>query len=92
MAVEDTSCKEAKRADHITRSRRARRLPEGGGLAGVRGPGGGGGKSRVWTQASLLAGWVLPLDSILLLPIRPLLFLRIVNKLVSSTSRQAMLW
>ena len=39
MAVEDASCKEAKRADHITRRRRAQRLPEGGGLAGVRGPG-----------------------------------------------------
>ena len=39
VAVEDASCKEAKRADHITRRRRAQRLPEGGGLAGVRGPG-----------------------------------------------------
>lgn len=36
VAVQNASCKEAKRAEHITR-RRARRLPGGGGgLAGVR--------------------------------------------------------
>ena len=36
VAVHNASCKEAKRAEHITRRRRARRLPGGGGLAGVR--------------------------------------------------------